>query len=514
MNATPITAAFPGDDAWRSAKAKLQRRDRYGRFAEMGGGFSFNLRLGNGELRRVSGKVVGQSGDEDIDIEVKDSDTLADGTYSVPSMKGEAVSAILSKDALKNVKKEKVKKIKDDVFVDVDELKVAKKKKQPKKKQQAEPAPASKSKSPFRRSNRISKLAVKNPKDAGLAFADDDGMLEQRSVPKGVTVTDPATGNQIKLNTQKAADEFVKNGGALNEVPDVYVIKAIEKNAIPRGRFSVVGTGGGINGMTRMIDNSTGAMIGVKYELGESTSFTAPEPDHTPVLYKEALNEMFSELVAEQFGYEPMPMRLVKSKNGKGVALITELAQNRWGKIDSAQNPDVWHPVYGSIEADLFSYAQLRVFDALIGNVDRNTANYMLKKRSDGTYEIIPIDHSLSLMQSQVDISIPTIVHPQDLEFNDYLTSQSPERWEEMMDSIGDLLEDLRNIDLDVLGQKLNQVLDHLETMFPNEELYKKSYRAAEIARLLGTIKFRIESMLSKDPESLYSLLSRKSKAF
>ena len=99
--AETITAAFPGGKAWRSAKAKLQRRDRYGRFAEMGGGFSFVFKGKGKSPSRVTGKVVGQSGTDDVDVEVKDSDALPDGTYSLPSAKGEAVKAISSNDALK-----------------------------------------------------------------------------------------------------------------------------------------------------------------------------------------------------------------------------------------------------------------------------------------------------------------------------------------------------------------------------------------------------------------------------
>jgi hypothetical protein len=99
--AETVTAAFPGGKGWRSAKAKLQRRDRYGRFAEMGGGFSFVFKGKGKSPSRVTGRVVGQSGTDDVDVEVKGSDALPDGTYSLPSAKGEAVKAIISNDALK-----------------------------------------------------------------------------------------------------------------------------------------------------------------------------------------------------------------------------------------------------------------------------------------------------------------------------------------------------------------------------------------------------------------------------
>ena len=510
-------ALLAGGDssAERRARAKLQRRDRYGKFAEMGGGFSFNLKLGDGKLRRVSGIVVGQSGDEDVDVEIVDSDTLVDGVYSVPSQKGEAVKAILSDKALKGVDKSKIKDIVDDVFIDIAELRTAKKQKKQKPEKQEKPEKKSKtSKNPFRRSNKISQSSIKNPVDAALGFADEQGMLDQRSIPKGNLVIDPLTGKEIKISSQKIANEFVKNGGALNEVPDVYVIKAVESNAFSGGRFNIIGEGGGVNGMTRMIDRMTGAYIGVKYSLGESTSFTASESNHIPKLYKEALNEMFSELIAEEFGYEPTPMRLVKSKNGEGVSLITELAQNRWGKIDTPQNPATWNQVDGSLLADPFSYMRMKMFDSLIGNIDRHPGNYMLKKKSDGTYELIPIDHSLVLMQVHADKPIHKVNYYEELDLIDYNASQDESKWEEMVDSVGDLLEDLRGVDPDVLEQKLNRILDHLETMFPNEELYQKDHRQAEIDRLVGTVKNRINAMTSMSPEELYEFFNDKRKGF
>lgn len=89
---------------WRSVKAKLQRRDRYGRFAEMGGGFSFVYKGPTGPAARVTGTVVGQSGEEDVDVKVKGSKVLQDGVYSVPASKGESVKAVISNDALKQAK--------------------------------------------------------------------------------------------------------------------------------------------------------------------------------------------------------------------------------------------------------------------------------------------------------------------------------------------------------------------------------------------------------------------------
>jgi superfamily I DNA/RNA helicase/DNA polymerase III epsilon subunit-like protein len=103
----PITAAFGfgvggNSKAARSARAKLQRRDRKGRFAEMGGGFMFNLRMPDKSVGSLSGRVVGASGEEDIEIEVKDHSSVPNGIYAIPSSKGNVIKGVLSQEALKD----------------------------------------------------------------------------------------------------------------------------------------------------------------------------------------------------------------------------------------------------------------------------------------------------------------------------------------------------------------------------------------------------------------------------
>jgi len=86
------------DADWRSIKARLQRRDRRGRFAEMGGGFMFDFALPFGRFIRVTGKVVGQSGTDDVDVEIRGYEGIQDGIYSVPSKSGEVVKAVINLD--------------------------------------------------------------------------------------------------------------------------------------------------------------------------------------------------------------------------------------------------------------------------------------------------------------------------------------------------------------------------------------------------------------------------------
>ena len=109
--------------AARSARARMQRRDRYGRFAFMGGGFIFNVRMPDMSFRTVSGRVVGASGTDAIEVELTDTGVLPDGIYSLPSVKGETARAILSRpflDKLPGVKSRATGS--DKVFVDSSEL--------------------------------------------------------------------------------------------------------------------------------------------------------------------------------------------------------------------------------------------------------------------------------------------------------------------------------------------------------------------------------------------------------
>jgi hypothetical protein len=98
---TSITAAF-GDGnsrAARSARARLQRRDRKGRFAEQGGGMQFYLRTSSNAIKSVVGKFAGNSNTSDgFHVEVLGDANLPDGIYDVPASRTEAIKAIIPGD--------------------------------------------------------------------------------------------------------------------------------------------------------------------------------------------------------------------------------------------------------------------------------------------------------------------------------------------------------------------------------------------------------------------------------
>ena len=84
--------------AARRARVKLQRRDRYGRWAEMGGGISFWGRKADGSVVRMIGRYIGPAQREGyMRVYIaKDGDGYKAGVYEVPGTVATAAKAIIS----------------------------------------------------------------------------------------------------------------------------------------------------------------------------------------------------------------------------------------------------------------------------------------------------------------------------------------------------------------------------------------------------------------------------------
>ena len=102
INSTETIIAVAGlglggnSSAARSARAKLQRRDRKGQFAEEGGGMQFFFKGLDGLISSIVGRFVANSDKTDgFQIEVKNDPKIKDGLYDVPAMKVEAVKALI-----------------------------------------------------------------------------------------------------------------------------------------------------------------------------------------------------------------------------------------------------------------------------------------------------------------------------------------------------------------------------------------------------------------------------------
>ena len=88
--------AAGNDSASRSLRARMQRRDRKGRFANEGGGLQFFLRMLDGAIHSVVGKFAGNSSNSgDYTIELHGVPGVPDGLYDIPTSKTEAIKAVL-----------------------------------------------------------------------------------------------------------------------------------------------------------------------------------------------------------------------------------------------------------------------------------------------------------------------------------------------------------------------------------------------------------------------------------
>ena len=120
------SAVFAGKNSsyWRSLRAKRQLRDSKGRWIEMGGGGTVDVKFPSGKIQSVPGRVAGYSTKQGfIDFEIRGVPGLKDGLYKIPANLFQAVMAILPAEAVKNLPIEKaVADVTDGNFIDINDL--------------------------------------------------------------------------------------------------------------------------------------------------------------------------------------------------------------------------------------------------------------------------------------------------------------------------------------------------------------------------------------------------------
>ncbi len=90
--------------AARRARVAMQRRDRYGRWAEMGGGISFPGRNSDNKIVKMVGRYVGPAEREGyMRVYVTQGRGIRPGVYEVPSKVATVAKALLSEESLKDV---------------------------------------------------------------------------------------------------------------------------------------------------------------------------------------------------------------------------------------------------------------------------------------------------------------------------------------------------------------------------------------------------------------------------
>lgn len=254
-----------------------------------------------------------------------------------------------------------------------------------------------------------------------------EGRTAQREVKVGNQVKHPTTGQMVNLDTVDDSIDYVAAGGDLSSVPDDHLLESILRNTQEivggeersgfnltkeNGRFIHTGTGTGVHGMVLFEDTKTGAQFGIKYEASWNWGREEIHPitrDNAATTDKGILSELGANAFMEQFGYEPMPMRIVKRSDlgagefdrqqedkRHGAAMITELAQNRYRSVTN--DIDARSRRLGKI-----GLLRMKLVDALIGNDDRHDENLLASRQGLGNDPVvIPIDQGASLMNGSM----------------------------------------------------------------------------------------------------------------
>ena len=323
--------------------------------------------------------------------------------------------------------------------------------------------------------------------NAGVGFSNPNGFLEMRRVPAGNSVVSPVDGSQRELTTADDSVKHIFDGGQLSDIPEEHLVRSIMLNASDGDdeskRFRIIGTGGGINGMTRMRDNKTGALIGIKYI------------DGTQGNTEEAIREVASELVMEHLGYEPMPMRLGINvgefswggESWNGLALVSELAHNRHaGKIESARISDRDSKYDYKVEPR--EVVRMAFADSVIQNPDRHEGNFLISREGNSRGQIVPIDNSAGLSHSDNVDDARTITRtPWGVGIDEAMMEyyEMDEDRSNILEDVREMQEMLRQVDTAQLQEQFEQLFTYLGTIGSAPSQEQKEAVFASIARMV-----------------------------
>ncbi len=335
---------------------------------------------------------------------------------------------------------------------------------------------------------------------SGVGFSNSEGFLEQRQIPTGKEVLSPIDGSTRRIDSPEMASTHVAEGGKLSDIPDELLLDALVSNV--GGRFMSIGSGGGINGMYRYRDESTGAVIGLKYPSGRDML----TPDAATPAVTEVSSEIVSEMIAERMGYEPVPMRTVPVSAGTpgyeykaGAALITELVHNRRdGQIESARF-DERNGRY-EYNTDDISPVKMMLLDLVLDNQDRHDGNFLLEVGDNGASSVIPIDHSMAMKSDAIDeyTSLDQLMLPGlPPGFTEFLSNKYADGagFQNLIATVGQLQEETKKIDTEKLTASIEDYFEHMKKLgLPLTDKEKKSK--------LASVK-RLEFINSKSPKDI-----------
>lgn len=428
-----------------------------------------------------------------------------------------AADSLNKRGKLSDKKKEQLEavaeKIKRDAAIDAKNFLLAsfKRRKDKNKDPKAEP-PTVKSPSGFKKGN--SAIAKAKDFDPQIGVADSNGRNIARDLPSV----------NKDLDTAEKASQHIANGGKINEISDDLVLDAIlsnidvydeNGNIAELKRFELIGTGGGVVGMNRLRDRTTGQMLGVKYasrtQLWDKNSplSNAPLTKGAASRWYEPASEVLAVSITEDFGYPSSSLRVVQAAPTQAsMGVVTDLVHNSYeGQILSA-TPETLEKV------DSRKLLHMQIMDIAMANGDRHSGNILFAENSDGV-DAIPIDHSFIL--SVFDFSETAEQFAGGLQYG-YLGQElnsrhggSVESHAKLVEDASKVLQDVQKIDADALEDRL---LGQLDEMLKDRNLIGEwamsPERLKEVEKMQADIRkaaSRLREMQAMTPKELADLV-------
>lgn len=312
-----------------------------------------------------------------------------------------------------------------------------------------------------------------------------DGILVPEGVKKG----------NANINTKQDAIEFVKNGGDLDSVPDIFVKDAILENAnypdepagaIPK-RFKLKkDPGDGINNRgARIRENKTymvtDSVSGKKYIL-KSPSFVD----------NEFIGEQYAEIVGQVIGRPMSRVRLagdIRNMTGaRGVKrnapiLVEHYADVVEGRVGPGNRPPA------QAQQNKVSLGMQQVLDNIIRNPDRHAKNFLWAGD-----EQIPIDHGV-INNGLGEPAILTIDNAKRILRGTYGSPVPAEALTEIRQKISELTEQ----QIDRISDQLAQSFTVLEMANPQDKV-KIDNTVFALRRNLKTLRQAAEDIAAGRP--------------
>ena len=216
-------------------------------------------------------------------------------------------------------------------------------------------------------------MKARSGNDNKIAEIGSDGLNEVKAVPVG----------NKGISTKEQAIAHIGNGGEMRDVPDDFLLEALNGNSGAGKRYERSTARGGVNGAFALFkDNQTGKRFFVKYD----GKFYRKNED---------LHEVIGNNIAGRIGFNVGEARFagpLKDYNGSPVrAIIFEHAENYLdGRVRSPQ---------GGI--DFSDRVRATLFDYMLLNTDRHGGNYFEMVGADGKIHFVPIDPSLGFQARQ-----------------------------------------------------------------------------------------------------------------